>query len=191
MRLFYRISLAMLAAVLLGVGSAALTIYLVGMNAGVRNGPWVSSLDAGATDADPYTRAAIALVATFALNRSETIYFSAFEDDDGASLQTSCDYVLEGGELAARWWSLTVYAGDGYLVPNELGRYSYTMRTLQRDSDGRYQIHLSPDPHEGNWLPTGQSDSFSVALRLYNPEPELAAHPEQAALPSLRRVACR
>ncbi|MDX9720921.1 MAG: hypothetical protein RBU37_09230 [Myxococcota bacterium] len=68
MRLFYRITFASLAALLLGVGSAALTIYLVGMNGGVRNAPWLSSLDAGATDADPYTRAAIALVAP---NRQE------------------------------------------------------------------------------------------------------------------------
>lgn len=158
---------------------------------GLRNGAWETNLTMGSQEAGMYTRAAIAVGGLFALSRQETLYFTAFQDDDGNMLEARCDYVLEGRELAARWWSMTVYGWDHYLIDNPENRYSYNMANLARQSDDSYQLHLSSNRRPGNWLPTGDSGVFSVTLRLYNPDASVHEHPATAELPSIRRVACR
>lgn len=145
----------------------------------VRNGPWGTSLAAGSTSANPYLRAWIARHALLALRKEETIYFSAYVDDDGEPLRGDCDYKIEGEAPEARWWSITVYGQDDFLIPNEQGRYSWGSTEIGLNENGRFAIYLSRTPKEGNWLPTGGAKRLCLSLRLYNPGP---AYYDRAAL---------
>ncbi|MBW2256192.1 MAG: DUF1214 domain-containing protein, partial [Deltaproteobacteria bacterium] len=184
MRRWHKVAIVVIVSLAGGIGSAALAIRSVGMNAGVRNGCWGTNLAAGSQEADMYTRAAIAIGGLFALDKRETLYFNTFEDDQGAPLRAQCDYVLAGRDLDARWWSFTVYGEDHFLIPNEAKRYSYNLLNLERKADRSYEIHLSSTAHEGNWLPTG-TGRFSVTLRLYNPGSSVYQHPSTTDLPRI------
>jgi hypothetical protein len=153
------------------------------------HGPWRMNAAAGGADADMYSRARVAIGGLFALNRTEAIYFEATEDDDGQPLRARCSYIVTGRPVAARWWSVTAYADDNFLIPNPAQRFSYNMDTLAQEPDGTFRILASPMAQAGNWLPTGAGDGgFNLLFRLYNPAPEIAADPAAAPLPSIERA---
>ena len=93
-------------ALALALISAWWMIFHTPRSLAVGDGPWRTSTVIGGTDADLYTRAVVAITGLFALNRSETIYFSAEESDTHQKLRARCSYVVEGKPLDARWWSL-------------------------------------------------------------------------------------
>src|SRR4051812_10006800 len=68
-------------ALLLALASAWWTIFYAPRSQAIKNGPWQMSPMAGSTDAGLHTRALIAVTGLFALNSTETIYFSAQESD--------------------------------------------------------------------------------------------------------------
>ena len=94
------------------------------MGDSVADGPWKTSLVAGSPQSDPYTRARVALHGLLALNRKETIYYTATEDSDGAKLDGNCRYEVRGRDPNTRWWSITAYGADDYLIPNPGNLYS-------------------------------------------------------------------
>lgn len=175
---------------LLAIGSAWVLV-LHGPSAGaVAIGPWRMSAVAGSVDADMYTRARIAITGLFALNPSETIYFEASTDDAGQPLRAVCAYHVEGPALPARWWSVTAYGNDLFLIPNPINRFSFNMGNVGT-ADGRFAIVAAPTEQPGNWLPTGVG-GFRLIIRLYNPQPTAVANPRSVALPSIRaQGACR
>lgn len=186
-----RILMGIAAALVLGLGSAHLVVAR-GLSAGsVEVGPWRASLATGSPDADPYTRARVAVAGLLALAPSETIYFTATTDDTGEPLRAECDYALGGGEVPARWWSITAYGADHFLIPNAAGRYAIGQTTVARDAAGRWRARVSAEPSDGDWIPSGDAGAFSLTLRLYNPDAAVARDPASAALPSLAREACR
>lgn len=190
-----RILLGILAALALGLGSAFFAVR-GGLAAGdLTNGPWRTSLTTGSADADLYTRARVSIAGLLALAPSETIYFTASTDQAGAPLSTRCEYRLAGGELPARWWSITAYAADHHLIPNDAGRYSLSQTSLERAAPGGdWSARVSTRASAGNWLPSGRAGEpaeFSLTLRLYNPARSVADNPATAALPSLVREACK
>jgi hypothetical protein len=182
----------------LGIFALALALALVSAwwmifhgprSLAINNGPWQMSSAAGGMDADLYTRAIIAVTGLFALNRSETIYFSAEVSDTHQRLRARCSYAIEGKSLDARWWSVTAYADDNFLIPNPAQRFSYNMGNLKAGSGGSFRITAAPTEQQGNWLPTGGgSGGFSLLLRLYNPSPELLANPAKVTLPSITQL---
>jgi hypothetical protein len=180
-------------ALALALISAWWMIFHTPRSLAVSDGPWRTSTVIGGTDADLYTRAIVAITGLFALNRSETIYFSAEESDTHQKLRARCSYVVEGKPLDARWWSVTAYADDYFLIPNPAQRFSYNMGNLKNEPGGSFRILAAPTEQEGNWLPTGSGDGgFSLLLRLYNPGPELLAKPASVHLPSITEVGtCR
>jgi hypothetical protein len=163
----------------------------------VSNGPWRTSFVTGSTEADLYTRARVALGGLLALAPSETVYWTAARDGDGRPLDARCDYRVTGEELPARWWSVTFYAADQFLVENDAGRYSFSQTTLARAQGGPWSLIVSSEPQPGdgvNWLPSGKPGAagpFSLTLRLYNPQPAVYQQPATIALPSIQREACR
>ncbi|HEU4427139.1 MAG TPA: DUF1214 domain-containing protein [Myxococcota bacterium] len=189
-----RVALGIVLSLALGFGSALLAVR-GGLAAGdVRVGPWRTNLTIGSADADLYTRARVAVAGLLALAPSETIYFTAATDSEGEPLRASCDYVLAGGELPARWWSITAYGADHFLIPNAAGRYSIGQTTLMREADGRWTARVSSQPSDRNWIPSGDagaSGELSLTLRLYNPHAEVARDPASAQLPDLTRESCR
>lgn len=181
-------------AIALGLFSAYAAVRAGFAGGEVSNGPWRTSFVTGSVDADLYTRARVAVGGLLALAPSETVYFTTERDAEGYALVTRCDYRITGLELPARWWSVTLYGEDQFLVPNDAGRFSFSQTTLAREPGGPFEIAVSSAPQPGNWLPSGRpgaSGAFSLTLRLYNPEPPVYERPERIALPRIERGACR
>ena len=168
-----KIVLGALAAIVLGsaigIGSALLTVKIGFSFGAVKNGPWQTNPTMGSRQASIYTRAIVAVHGLFALNQSETIYYSAMTDDSGQWFGGDNVYRIEGKALEARWWSITVYGVDNFLIPNDLNRYSYSGNSVTYDRNGKFTIYLSKTPKPGNWLPLGDRRRFLLSLRLYNP----------------------
>ncbi len=175
-------------AVVLGIGSALLAIRFVSRSGAIRIGPWTTSVTLGSREAGLYERAAVAVHALFVLNRTETVYYRAYTDDAGRALDARCDYQIQGPPPDARWWSLTAYGSDDFLIPNAPKRYSFNMANAGREPDGSFLIRASSRPQAGSWLPLGDRGAVSFTLRLYVPSREIAAHPERAVLPRITGV---
>ena len=185
-----RLIISSLIAVALGLGSAYYAVSKFTGQAGeVQNGPWRSSLTAGGADADMYTRARVALFGLLALNKSETIYYTATSDSAGKAFNPACAYRIEGRDPDTRWWSLTAYGRDSYLIPNEGHRYAVSKNNVVRSTDGTFVVRLSTTPEAQNWIATSK-DGFDVTLRLYNPGPSVIASSATVELPSITKEAC-
>lgn len=190
----FRVAGAAAIALALGLASVHYAVRRGLAGGEVANGSWRTSFVTGSTDADPYTRARVAVGGLLALAPSETVYFTAERDGEGRPLDARCDYRLEGEELPARWWSVTLYGADQFLVANDAGRFSFSQTTLAREPGGSWAVLVSSEPQPGNWLPSGRagaSGPFSLTLRLYNPEPPVYEKPESLALPRITRGECR
>lgn len=192
MKLVLKLLAAVAIALVLGVGSALLFVRGGGLGGEITVGPWTTSTITGSSKADPYTRARVAIAGLLALNRSETIYFTAAHDDAGDRLRSGCSYKVIGSNPPARWWSITLYGADHYLVPNPHDRYSYGGNTVAREDDGSFVISVGPAETDGNWIPTGgpTDDTFTLTLRLYNPDEAAARDPSGVVLPQIAKEAC-
>lgn len=184
-----RLVVAVLLALVIGAGSAYLAVKSLSGDAVVANGPWTTSLTTGGAKADSYTRAYVALTGLLALNKDETIYFGAKVDSAGEALDGRCTYRIEGRDPDARWWSITLYGTDNFLIPNAANRYSISKNNVTRGSDGAFVVRLSPTEENGNWIATSP-DGFQITLRLYNPGPSVKSNPATAPLPSIVKEAC-
>jgi hypothetical protein len=182
-----------LAAALLGAASFAVVIAVPCGNTIASNGPWQTDLAVGSEHTGLYMRARVALMGLFALRRSEAVYFIARADSDGRPLESRCDYRIEGGDLPARWWSITALGWNYYLIPNSANRYSFNSAGVTRGPGGTWVIRLSPDKKEGNWLPSGspKQGRINLNLRLYRPEASVLASPATVKLPRIVREGCR
>lgn len=186
-----KIILGILAALILGtalgIGSAILTYESVTAMRGNRNGCWETNLAVGSKQADIYTRAWVAVHGLFALTQEETIYYQAHFDDSGQPLSGDCTYRILGKAPDARWWSITLYGADDFLIPNELNRYSYSGNSVTYGNDGKFTIYVSREQKQGNWLPLGDQEKFILSLRLYNPGDTVRNNPATVELPRIIR----
>ena len=177
---------------MLGVGSAYVAVTRLAAAAPGGGGPWSANRDVGGADAGLYLRARVAVSGLFALSRSEAIYFRADRDDLGRPLTSRCDYQITGIAPAARWWSITAYGADYFLIANDSGRYSFNSRNISLDSEGAFRILASPVPTPataaGDWLPTGHEERIYFLFRVYNPPPEIARAPLSLDLPGIAPV---
>jgi hypothetical protein len=176
-------------ALVLGLGSAYVAIFTLRGDAQVKNGPWQTNLLAGSAAADPYVRTYIALVGLLALSKNETIYYEATEDSAGEPLDGKCSYRIDGHDPDARWWSITVYGKDHFLLPNPRKRYSVSKSNIVKSADGSFSVRLSTTPDDGNWIATSE-EGFELTLRLYNPSPSVSQRPDAVALPTITKEAC-
>jgi hypothetical protein len=182
---------AVVAALVLGVGSAVWTIRRSGAMGGIANGAWQTNAHVGASTADPYLRANVAMVGLLALNRSETVYYTAVADEDGAPLRSECRYRIVGHDPPARWWSITAYGADSYLVPNPRHAYSVDRSRVRRDAGGAFEIVVGGEPRDANWIATAPpGERFSITLRLYGPESRVTDDLAGIELPRLRLESC-
>jgi hypothetical protein len=193
MRLLPKILTVLVVGITLGVLSAWLSVA-PGLPRGIENGPWQTSLVTGSAQSGPYWRAAVALHGLFALNSSETVYFVAETDRDGNPLDGACRYEVAGHDPDARWWSITAYGADEYLIPNPAHRFSAAKDAIRRDGNGAFSIEVAGAERIGtatgeNWIPV-RPGRFSLMLRLYNPGPGVLDHPAHTVLPSVRRGSC-
>jgi hypothetical protein len=173
-----------------GVGCAVLRIIAFSDKAFLKVGPWRTSAAIGSENAGPELRAMVAVVGLLALTRDEAAYFVATDDSSGAPLSGDCRYRIEGHDLASRWWSLTAYGLDRFLIPNPGHRYSVSSAAVSRDEQGQFTIRLAATAQEGDWIFVAPGHRFMLDLRAYNPSPALNAHPAAAGLPTIIREGC-
>lgn len=174
-----------------GIGTAVLGLKWGAESASIKNGAWYTNPSVGSQTAGMYTRAMVAITGLFALDKSEAVYYTALTDDEDEYLSTDCIYSIEGKDLDARWWSLTIYGDDHFLVPNKENRYSYNLVNLAREPGNSYKIYLSSQRKTGNWIPIGDSGNFSITLRIYNPAKSVYENPSKIELPKITKEECK
>jgi hypothetical protein len=173
----------------LGLAATWASVIRGTMGGNVSDGPWGTSLYIGSSEGGPYLRARIAVHGLLALSRHETVYYGAAHDSDGNVLDGNCTYRIEGRDPPARWWSITAYGADDFLIPNAAERYSVSMNSVVRGADGTFVVTLSKQQAASNWIPV-DGTSFNVTIRLYNPEAAVIADPAHVGLPSIRKASC-
>jgi hypothetical protein len=159
------------------------------------NGWSISAADTGRFGTDYAHRAQVAAVGLASNTRSEAIYPTTDTDRDGRRLTGKHDYVVSfpaGGLPPVRaFWSLTLYGGDLFLVPNQIDRYSVGDRTegLRYGRGRSLEIYVQhdppPAPRRAHWLPA-PAGRFSLYLRLY--EPKRAAVRGDWSPPTVTRI---
>jgi len=188
--------LVVFAALVLGVVSAVYVVVNVEIAPDIRLGAWQSSQHIGSSEAGLYGRAVVARTGMLALKREEAVYFTASTDDAGWALTSSCRYSVVGADMPARWWSVTVYGPDYYLIPSEANKYSYTKTDMQAAGQQDFLFELartggavgqgSPVMISGN-----RADAaFSMVLRLYHPDALVLERPDALALPQITNLGC-
>lgn len=184
-----KIVAVVVAGILIGLLVTWVRLVPGGLPGGTENGPWHTNLATGSAQSDPFTRAAVALHGLFALKKSETVYYDATTDADGNSLDGRCRYEIVGGDPDARWWSITAYGPDDYLIPNPGNHYSVAKTTVSHEANGSFRIAVGGPGNAANFIATG-AGRFSLTLRLYNPGPTVQLDPADAVLPRIQKVAC-
>ena len=181
---------AILIGAVLGLGSAWGALMFARGNASETYGLWAHSRLAGAAAADPYTRAVVAREGLLALSAREALYFHLSRDQDGRPLQEACVYELSAPRIAARWWSVTLYAQDDFLVQNTDHAASIDASRTATSPGGGWRARISPVRGDAvNWLSSRNARrGFSLTLRVYNPEQRFRR--AEDALPQLARLSC-
>ncbi|HEU4476652.1 MAG TPA: DUF1214 domain-containing protein, partial [Methyloceanibacter sp.] len=157
-------------ALMLGIGSAWYMIERGSPLTTTKVGPWSGWVSEGNPNADPYTKAHVARSGRLPLTSTVARYFTARTDSSGWALSSSCEYVLEGGPINARWWSLAVYDEYGGLIENPSARHGFNSEEMLRHADGSYRVFLSRQARPENWLPSGTAtQNLVLMLRVYNP----------------------
>lgn len=156
----------------------------------IHDGQWMTPAKVGDAKAGPYVRASVARTGIWALPPSEVIYYSAETDSEGKALTNACSYVVEGGEVPARWWSITLYR-DNFWVANPGDRYSVAKTNIKAQADGTWTINVNRMGEGENAIPMGdKSGHFDLALRLYHPAANVFAERATIKLPVVRRLSC-
>ena len=163
----------------------------------VKNDIWSSVPSLGDPKRSIYTRAYVATYGLFALSKPESVYFSADHDISEDSLDGSLCYILSGNDIQSasvspRWWSLTVYDDDGYLVESSEKQYSYNSENIIYNSTGNFEVYLADRPAGNiqNWIKTPTDGLFSVVLRVYQPGEEFFSNLKRVDLPIIEKVDC-
>lgn len=177
---------------LIGVGSAwAISNGALG-SAKLAVGSWQSDPLVGAKAANPWLRARIARVGLLALSKEETLYFDRYVDSNAAALDARCTYIIKGGQLPARWWSITAYDNQQFLPRNTDGASSIdATRALAGGATGWTGI-ISPDmPSDGAlWLSSKAAGKFSLTLRLYKPTSTDPSELAKIQFPEIEKSNC-
>jgi hypothetical protein len=133
--------------------------------------------------------AQIAVYATYPLTKKEVIYLNANTDSDGNPIDSKSGYVIEGKKFDARYWSITAYDQDGFLIKNPNNKFSYNYENVKYAADSTsYKINLSATEKSENWLPTTDAQKIALVIRLYQPSDSLRNNIVANALPIIKKI---
>lgn len=177
------------------LASTALGVYLahnsiaIGarMESSVFSGNWSTNTVIGSVHADPRTRAYIAKMGLLALSPEETTYYHLY-DYNGEAISSDYVYEIRGDKIPARWWSITAYGDDSFLIENTQKKYSVQSSQIIREPDGSFVIRISREPYAGNWISLGHAKKVSLLLRLYDPPPEIRQKLDGLELPVIHKI---
>ncbi|MGL4729475.1 MAG: DUF1214 domain-containing protein [Bosea sp. (in: a-proteobacteria)] len=179
-------------AAIVGLGSAWATLGERIPFQKVQAGPWETSPRAYAPDADAYARAIMTQRTHLPLGLGEGLSLTAYADDAGRRLDSSCDYEISGTVPPSRGWTLTLARSNDPISAGPADRIGYSDAELTRNEQGAVKITLSQTPAPGDWLPLPDIGAFRVLLRLYDTPVSGTARELQARdLPQIRRVGCQ
>lgn len=168
MRLLTSTLFALIVAGVVGLGLTYFALTRGAAFGALTIGSWTAWPKTGTADADPYARASIARTGALPVALGDGVSFTARSDDAGKPLDGRCDVVLSGVTPAARFWTLSLYSGEGGLIANSIDRYGFSSQEILRRADGSFEITVSPRANPGNWLPTAGVDRYTLVLRLYD-----------------------
>ncbi len=143
------------------------------------NGWSVFTAGMGSYGTDYRLRALVTAIGLGANLSQDAIYPIAETDEDGKPFDATNRYILHfpAGQLPPvdGFWSLTMYDGQYFFVPNKLNRYTLSARNaLRHNTDGSVDLYLQANSpggaKEANWLPTPQAGKFIPMMRLYWPK---------------------
>lgn len=126
---------------------------------------------------DYLQRALVTAIGLGANRPKDAIYPTSEKDASGDAYDGNKHYVMhfDKGQLppAKAFWSLTMYDGSFFFVPNVLNRQTLSSRNkLITNGDGSVDLYLQADSpgkaKEANWLPAPKA-KFLPMLRLYWP----------------------
>lgn len=191
-----RLALLVSLGVALGAGSAAMMLSSGGLGSGLGSETvqgWTGNHLTGAKAADPYTRAIVAKTGLLALTQTEAMYFTRSTDEQGRPLNESCVYVLSGGAMPARWWSVTIYDAHHYLPVNGQDAQSVDMTRMatRASPTGQWTARIAADRGEASdWISSKNAGKFSLTLRLYNPQEKARTDFASIPFPTVKTVSC-
>ena len=163
----------------------------------VKNDIWTILPSPGDPDRSIYTRAAVAAAGTFASKKPEQAYYQTEIDIEDQPLDGNCLYRLSGEDIESRWWSITAYANDGFLIENTEKLYSYNSETINYNANGGFEIYFLgdndfiSDVSNENWLRVNQDENFNISLRIYYPGEEFFSNLRRVNLPIVEKVKCK
>jgi hypothetical protein len=190
MKRWGRYAVTIAAGLLLGVGGAVVTVKSQVLGSDARIGAWATGQDFGSERAGPLTRAVIAMKGLLALPASEARYYVTTVDDAGDPLDGRCRYRVTGGDLPTKWWSITLYGADNYLVANPAGIFSFSGTALPPAKRTGWTLTVAPASTPGHWLPTGGVERFDLTLRTYLPDDGGTGNLTAAQLPRVAKLGC-
>jgi hypothetical protein len=142
---------------LAGAFSAYAMIQSIGVTPVAAGGPWLDRSAAMVTASDYYVRAHYMIEGRLPPAPGQLAEAVAETDSTGASLTSSCRYIIKSSRALPRWWSL--------------GALNYSSSSLQaaadvdsviREPDGSTVITASPVPQPGNWLKVPDKRGFAL-----------------------------
>jgi hypothetical protein len=147
-------------------------------HSGTLENGWTFSLKTGIYGADYLQRAFVTAIGLGANRPLDAVYPTSEVDADGKPYDGAKKYVMhfDKGQPppANGFWSLTMYDGHYFFVPNPLNRYTLSSRNkFEYNQDGSLDLYIQKDSpgkdKESNWLPS-PAGKFILMLRLYWPK---------------------
>jgi hypothetical protein len=182
---------ALIVAAAVGLGTTYFALSRGASFGGLTIGRWTAWPKNGTPDIDPYARATIARNGRLPLALGDGLTFLARSDENGTALDGRCEVVLSGMTPSARFWTLTLYNGEGGLVANSVHRYGFTSEEIVRHTDGSFDIVIAPRASPGNWLPTGGIERYVLAMRFYDTAVGVSTKEgREVPMPSLQTRRC-
>lgn len=144
----------------------------------IENGWVVATKNIGLYGTDYLQRATVTMVGLGANLPEDAVYPGANIDSNGNKLNGANRYTIHfnKGQMPPvnGFWSLTMYDGQLFFVPNALNRYTLSGRNkFTTNEDGSVDLYIQTDSpggeKENNWLPAPDGD-MHLTLRLYWPK---------------------
>lgn len=180
-------TLFILCALIAGISVAAFRIADIDNNSAFfHNGSWTGGTDLP-LGKDNLLTAQVTVFALFALPSEEAVYLFARQDNDRNAFNSASDYIITGNirQINARYWSITCYGKDLFLVPNSEERFSFNNTNITTDSAGNFKIVVSHQKQPGNWLPAPHNTPFTLVLRIYGGDKDFLTHLASSPLPAI------
>jgi hypothetical protein len=137
----------------LGAGTAVLQLRASFAADGIANGPWRTAEKVGTADASVATRAAGGIApGCWRCPSARRSTSTRPRTAPGRKLMGRCRYRVTGGRLDARWWSLTLYDAQGYLIPNPARAHSLGSAALDADEAGAWQVDIARERQGPHWI---------------------------------------